>query len=114
MSSPRSTLRIPIRILGDTQAANPGPAIHTDGNRLALQVILSTNNLFDLEGSLDGFNWVDLTYDNAAGAYTLTAATGLAAGYYEIHERPKWVRASIQTDAGASVHYGVLIIRDTL
>jgi hypothetical protein len=85
-----------------------------DGNELALQVFLSTNNLFGLEGSLDGTNWVDLTYDNAVGAFAMTAAAGLAAGYYEIHERPKWVRGTVANDAATNVHYAVLLVRDTL
>ena len=94
------TTRIPIVVTSAIDAAVNGDSIHVDGNKLAFQVYVAAVALVELEGSLDGTTWVDLNYDNVAGAYTLTVLNTLGAGYYEVHERPKYVRMVVDTDAG--------------
>lgn len=107
----RRTTRIPIVITSSTTAAVASEPIHVGGNPMELHVLIAPNDV-DFEGSLDGTNWVDLAYDNAAGAYTLTALAAVGAGYYKVHERPKYVRMVTDTDqAGPQDHYAVLLIK---
>jgi hypothetical protein len=105
--------RIPIALTSAPAAAVNGPAIHVDSNPVELHIILApTANISDLEGSLDGVNWVNLTYVNAAGAYSTTALAAVGAGYYIVHERPKYVRYVTNADAGgAQDYYAVLIVK---
>lgn len=85
------------------------------GNKMAFQIILAPANLVDLEGSLDGFTWVNLNDDNVAGAYTLTAIAAVGAGYHEVHERPVFVRMVVNADAGGPRDFiGVLIVKTDL
>ena len=109
----RSTVRIPIVLTSDTQAVVNGDAIHVDSNGMEFHVLLAPANVVDLEGSLDRINWVNLTYDNAAGAYTITALAAVGAGYYRVHERPKYVRMVLNADGGGPRDfYAVLIVKE--
>lgn len=106
------TERIPIVVTSAVGAQANGSPIHVDSNMLALQIISSPAALAQLEGSLDRVNWVDMNYDNAAGAYTLTVMNTLGAGYYKVHERPKYVRFAVAADAGGPRDwYAVLIVK---
>lgn len=106
------TERIPLVVTSAVGAAVAGEPVHVDGNKMAFHVLVAPGNLVDLEGSLDGTNWVDLNYDNAAGAYTLTVIGNVGAGYYEVHERPKYVRMLVETDAGGPRDfYGILLVK---
>ena len=112
MSSPRNTVRIPIRIQGNAAVAVATRPIHVDGNPMELHVLVSANNLFELEGSLDGVNWADLYYDNIVGAYFMTVMNTLAVGYYKVHERPKYVRGLVAIDQNATIYYAVLLVKN--
>lgn len=104
-----------IAITSSAAAAVNGNPIHVDSNRLEFQIVSAPAALAQLEGSLDGTTWVDLNYDNAAGAYTLTVMNTLGAGYYLVHERPKYVRMVVATDAGGPRdYYAVLIVKTDL
>lgn len=107
------TTRIPIVVTSAAAAVVNGDPIHVDGNKLAFQVyVANAVTLVELEGSLDGTTWVDLNYDNVAGAYTLTVLNTLGAGYYEVHERPKYVRMVVDTDAGGPRDfYAILLVK---
>jgi hypothetical protein len=107
------TTRIPIVVTSNVQAAVNGDPIHVCGNKMAFQVVAANAvALVELEGSLDGTNWVDLNYDNVAAAYTLTVMNTLGAGYYEVFERPEYVRMVVDTDAGGPRDfYAVLIVK---
>ena len=106
------TQRITIVITSNAQAAVVGDPIHVCGNKLALQVVSAPAALVELEGSLDGTNWLDLHYDNIVGAYTLTVMNTLPAQYYEVFERPEYVRMVVDTDgAGPADYYAVLIVK---
>jgi len=107
------TTRIPIVVTSDAVVAVASDPIHVGGNKLAFQLVSTPAALADLEGSLDGTTWVNLNYDNLAGAYTLTVLAALAAaGYYEVHERPMYVRMVVNIDAaGPRDWYAILIVK---
>lgn len=110
---PRDTTRIPIIVTSAVAAVVNGDPIHVDSNNCELHIILAAANVCDLEGSMDRVNWINLTYDNAAGAYTITALAAVGAGYYKVHERPKYVRFCTNNDAGGPRDfYAVLIVKD--
>jgi len=96
------TENIPIVVTSSTTADVNGEPILVEGNALIFQVLQAGANLAQLEGSNDGVTFVDLNYDNAAGAYTLTVLNTLGAGLYNVFERPKYVRMVVATDAGGA------------
>lgn len=105
------TTRIPLVVTSSATVAVATNPIHVDGNAMELHVLLAPSNV-DFEGSLDAVTWVDLNYDNVAGAFTLTALNGVGAGYYKVHERPKYARLLVETDAGGPQDsYAVLIVK---
>lgn len=107
--------RIPIVVTSDTAANQYSRPIHVDSNPLTFHVLVAAAQLVGLEGSLDGTNWVDMNDDNVAGAYTLTAIATVGAGYHRVHERPKYVRMVVDTDAGGPRDfYAVLTVRTDL
>jgi hypothetical protein len=109
----RSTVRIPLTVTSAAAAVVNGAPIHVDSNPLEFHIILAGAAVVDLEGSLDGVNWVNLTYENAAGAYAITALAAVGAGYYRVHERPKFVRMVTNNDAGGPrAFYAVLIVKE--
>lgn len=110
-----NTKRHLFRVTSDTVVAVASEPFRVHGNKLAFQVILAPGNLVDLEGSLDGFTWVNLNYDNIAGAYTLTALAAVGAGYYEVFERPVFVRMVVNIDAAGPLdNRAVLIVKTDL
>lgn len=114
MSGPRGTTRFPIILTSAVgQVVTSTPPIHVDSNGMELHVLIAPAALIDLEGSLDGVTWVNLTYDNVAAVYTITALAAVGAGYYRVHERPKFVRLACNGDAGGPRNfYAVLIVKD--
>lgn len=107
----RRVATIPLTVTSSETVAVATEPIHVGGNPMELNVLIAPDNV-DFEGSLDGTNWTDLNYDNAAGAYTLTALNGVGVGYYKVHERPKYVRLLVETDQAAPQDsYAVLIVK---
>lgn len=110
-----NTIRHMFSLASDTVVAVASEPFRVHGNKLAFQIILAPDTLVDLEGSLDGFTWVNLNDDNVAGAYTLTAIAAVGAGYHEVHERPVFVRMVVNIDAGGPQDYrAVLIVKPDL
>jgi hypothetical protein len=102
-------------LASDVAVAVASEPFRVHGNKMAFQVILAPADLVDLEGSLDGFTWVNLNYDNAAGAYTMTALAAVGPGYYEVFERPVFVRIVVNIDAGGPRDFrAVLIVKTDL
>jgi hypothetical protein len=105
------TQRIPI-VVTSGAAATASRVIRAAGNKINLQVVSAPAALVELEGSLDGTNWVDLNYDNlAAAGFIMTVMNTLGAGFYSVHERPEYVRMVVAIDAAAPQdYYAVLLI----
>jgi hypothetical protein len=97
-------------VTSSAAAAVASEPFRVDGNKLAFQILLAPANVVDLEGSLDGFTWVNLNDDNVAGAYTLTAIAAVGAGYHEVFERPVFVRMVVNTDAGGPRDFRAVLI----
>jgi hypothetical protein len=97
-------------VLTSGAAAVATAPIYVGGNKMAFQVVSAPGNLVDLEGSLDGTTWVDLNYDNIAGAYTLTVISNVGAGYYEVFERPEYVRMLVEIDATPNRDYHAVLL----
>jgi len=107
----RRTTRIPLTVTSDTAVAVATEPLHVGGNPMELNVLIAPTNI-DFEGSIDGTTWTDLNYDNAAGAYTITALTGVGAGYYKVHERPEYVRLLVHLEQAAPQDsYAVLLVK---
>ena len=105
------TTSIPIVVTSAAAAVVVGDPIHVCGNKMAFQVtVANAVTLVELEGSLDGTNWIDLNYDNVAAAYTLTVLNTLGAGYYEVFERPEYVRMVVDTDAGGPRDFHAILL----
>lgn len=110
-----STKRHVFNVTSAVAAVVASEPFRVHGNKLAFQIILAPANVVDLEGSLDGFTWVNLNDDNVAGAYTLTAIAAVGAGYHEVHERPEFVRMVTNNDAGGPRDFrAVLIVKTDL
>ena len=105
------TQRIPIVVTSIADAVANGDPIHVCGNMMAFQVtVANAVTLVELEGSLDGTNWIDLHYHNTVGAYTLTVMNTLGAIYLEVFERPEYVRMVVDTDAGGPRDFHAVLL----
>ena len=103
------TETIPIVVASDPAGANGDP-VRVSGNKLAFQVCAVPAALAQLEGSADAVTWADLHYDNIVGAYTLTVMNTLGAGYYEVFERPEYVRMVVAADAGGPRDFSAVLL----
>jgi hypothetical protein len=68
------------------------------GERCLVQVIDAPANLVRIQGSMDGANFVNLTFEGAAG---VAAINNVGAGLYEVREQPMWIRFGVNQDGAA-------------
>lgn len=77
-----------------------GPGIRSGRSRIFVHVYAAPANLVAVQGSPDDLpaNYLNLNHEAVAG---VAAAAGLGAGYYEIRQRPEFVRVLIAQDGAA-------------
>ena len=86
-------------------------AFCASGEPVTVQVYVSPGDLVRVMGSLDGAIFALLSHVEVGG--TVAAMSALAAGFYTVRERVKWIRFGVNQDAsGPLIHSGQFLVHE--